>query len=74
MERLFILEGKMKSDEELLRCYARDRSEEAFTELVNRHCDLVWGAAHRVLGDAELARDAAQCVFADLSRKAKNLP
>ncbi len=64
----------MQDDLELLQRYARDGSDEAFTELVNRHCNLVWASAYRVLGDADLARDAAQMAFADLARKARHLP
>jgi RNA polymerase sigma factor (sigma-70 family) len=63
----------MQTDEELLRRYAVEKSEEAFTELVERRCNLVWAAAFRVLGDADLARDAAQRTFTDLARKAGQL-
>lgn len=63
-----------RSDQELLRRYADDGAEEAFTELVRRHCNLVWAAARRVSGDGDLARDVAQTVFTDLARKAKRLP
>jgi RNA polymerase sigma factor (sigma-70 family) len=63
----------MRTDEELLRLYANEKSEEAFAELVDRRCNLVWSAAHRVLGDADLARDAAQRTFTDLARKAGRL-
>ncbi len=61
-------------DHELLRRYADLGAEEAFTELVKRHIDLVWAAAWRVGGDRELARDVAQTVFTDLARKARKLP
>ena len=64
----------MQDDLELIQRYARDGSDEAFTELVNRHCNLVWASAYRVLADADLARDAAQMAFADLARKARHLP
>jgi RNA polymerase sigma factor (sigma-70 family) len=64
----------MTSDLELLRNYAKTRSEEAFAELVRRHVNLVYSAALRqVGGDAHLAQDAAQTVFADLARKAASL-
>ena len=62
------------SDLELLRRYAEQGANEAFTELVRRHCDLVWAAARRVSGDSELARDVAQTVFTDLARKAPCRP
>ena len=61
-------------DPELLRHYAEQGADAAFTELVRRHCDLVWAAARRVSGDADLARDVAQTVFTDLARKAGKLP
>jgi len=61
-------------DHELLRRYAEQGADAAFTELVRRHCDLVWAAARRVSGDADLARDVAQTVFTDLARKADKLP
>jgi len=64
----------MNSDTELLRQYAHDRSEAAFAELVRRRLDLVFSVALRqVGGDAQLAEDVAQKVFADLARKAAAL-
>ncbi len=43
------------------RCLAGDR--EAFGELVERWQDRIHGAVHRMVGDAELARDLAQETF-----------
>ncbi|MDB6019306.1 MAG: polymerase, sigma-24 subunit, subfamily [Pedosphaera sp.] len=64
----------MTTDGELLRRYAETAAEEAFSELVHRHLDLVYSAALRqVNGDAHLAQDVAQCVFTDLARKAGSL-
>ncbi len=61
-------------DSELLRQFAQNRSEAAFTELVNRHLDVVFSAACRqVGGDVHRARDVAQMVFSDLARKASAL-
>jgi len=64
----------MTPDSELLRSYAEKRSEEAFAGLVKRHLHLVYSAALRqVNGDAHLAQDVAQMVFADLAHKAAAL-
>lgn len=63
----------MSDDAQLLRRYAETGAEEAFSELVRRHLDLTWAAAYRITGDAHLARDVAQTVFADLARKARHL-
>jgi RNA polymerase sigma factor (sigma-70 family) len=64
----------MLDDTELLRRYAVEKSEPAFTEFVARHIDLVYSAALRqVGGDAHRARDVAQIVFATLARKAAML-
>src|SRR2546425_144532 len=64
----------MNEDAQLLRRYAEAGSESAFSELVSRHIDLVYSAALRqVGGDAHLAQDVAQTVFADLARKARTV-
>src|SRR5580658_7951112 len=64
----------MLDDQQLLRRYA-DGSEAAFTELVARHLPLVYSASLRQTGgDAHLAEDIAQQVFADLARKSGSLP
>lgn len=65
----------MTSDTQLLEAYATSGSEPAFTELVNRHVDLVYSAALRVVaGDSHLAEDVTQTVFAELARKARLWP
>src|SRR6266496_1139385 len=65
----------MDDEAQLLRRYAEDGSESAFSEIVSRHIDLVYSAALRqVAGDTHLAQDVTQMVFADLARKARSLP
>ena len=59
---------------ELLRKYAVEGSESAFTELARQHIDLVYSAALRqVNGDSAAAQDVTQAVFTDLARKASRL-
>jgi RNA polymerase sigma factor (sigma-70 family) len=62
------------TDGELLRRYARERSETAFEELVRRRINLIYSAALRqVNNDTHLAEDVTQSVFTDLARKAARL-
>ncbi|MBI5768041.1 MAG: sigma-70 family RNA polymerase sigma factor [Verrucomicrobia bacterium] len=64
----------MVDDAELLRRYAEEKSEAAFTELVQRHLDLVYSAAlRRLAGDAHAAADITQQVFTALARQADSL-
>ncbi len=64
----------MIEDVELLRRYVERNSEAAFAELVQRRIGRVYNVALRqVGGDAHLAQDVTQRVFADLARKAKSL-
>jgi RNA polymerase sigma factor (sigma-70 family) len=60
-------------DWQLLKSYGRDDSQDAFTEIVTRHVNLVYSAALRQVREAELARDVTQLVFANLARRAKSL-
>jgi RNA polymerase sigma factor (sigma-70 family) len=63
----------LRDDSTLLLRWVRDGSEEAFAELVRGYERLVLAAALRRTGDAELARDVAQQVFATLAAKARLL-
>jgi RNA polymerase sigma factor (sigma-70 family) len=61
------------NDMDLLREYARDRSEPAFAGLVQRHINLVYSVAQRCTGNFEDAQDVTQAVFIILARKAAGL-
>ena len=60
-------------DMDLLRQFARDHSEAAFTELVRRHINLVYSVARRCTGNDGDAHDVTQAVFIILARKADSL-
>jgi RNA polymerase sigma factor (sigma-70 family) len=61
------------NDLELLRQFARDQAQDAFTELVRRQVNLVYSAALRQVRSPQLAEEVAQSVFADLARNAAKL-
>ena len=61
------------NDQELLREFVSSRSVAAFEELVRRTADMVYSAARRQMGGAELAEDVAQAVFLVLARKAQKV-
>lgn len=60
-----------QDDCDRLRAYRYDDDERAFTELVQRHLDLVYGVAYGALRDRHLAEDVSQRVFTVLARKGK---
>jgi uncharacterized protein (TIGR03435 family) len=60
-------------DMELVREFARDNSEAAFTKLVRRHINLVYSVARRCTGSDGDAHDVTQAVFIILARKAAGL-
>ncbi|MBN9690974.1 MAG: sigma-70 family RNA polymerase sigma factor [Verrucomicrobia bacterium] len=62
------------SDEELLRRFASEGSDDAFADLVARHLNWVYSVALRQLnGDSSAASDVSQRVFIDLAAKAHQL-
>ena len=64
---------KMTSDLDLLRRFTREKSQDAFSEIVRRHLNLVYSAALRQIRSPQLAEEIAQSVFADLARDAGKL-
>jgi RNA polymerase sigma factor (sigma-70 family) len=63
----------MTSDLDLLGRFAREKSQNAFTALVQRHVNLVYSAALRQVRSPQLAEEVAQSVFADLALNAGTL-
>lgn len=64
----------MTDDSTLLRRYAEEKSDAAFSELVGRHLDFVFSVAMReVRGDFARAQDISQNVFTALAQKASVL-
>ena len=61
--------NSVMDDHELLREYVGSESQEAFRELVDRHLPMVYSTARRLVGDAHLAEEVAQEVFATLAQK-----
>ena len=57
------------NDMDLVREYARCKSEEAFATLVSRHVNLVYSVAFRHVRDSHLAEEITQTVFLILARK-----
>src|SRR5204862_3167991 len=57
----------------LLKHYVRDHAEDAFSEIVRRHIDLVHSAALRQVRSSQLAEEVAQSTFIDLARNAHRL-
>lgn len=68
-----MLENMNETDLELLMRYARQQSEDAFTEIVRRHLALVFSAALRQVRSPQLAEEIAQCVFIELARRSLRL-
>lgn len=57
----------------LLQRFARTGDPEVFSELVQRHAGLVYGACLRILADKDRAADAVQDTFFQLLRNAQNI-
>jgi RNA polymerase sigma factor (sigma-70 family) len=63
----------MNDDQELLRAFAENKSQEAFATLVQRHLPVIYAAAFRQTGDAQRAEEIALTAFTLLARKAGSL-
>src|ERR1700735_1835769 len=63
----------MTSDLDLLGQFARENSQDAFTEIVRRHLNLVYSAALRQVRSPQLAEEVSQSVFSDLARNFSTL-
>ncbi len=60
----------METDAALLERFARTGDEDAFGQMVERHAPMMRGVVLRATGDAALADEVTQTVFAILARKA----
>lgn len=61
------------TDMDLVREYTRRNSESAFSELIQRHVNLVYSVAMRYVGNSEDAQDVTQAVFIILAKKSAGL-
>jgi RNA polymerase sigma factor (sigma-70 family) len=61
------------SETELLQAFRKNRSEEAFTQLVHRYAGLVYSVAKRRLANATLAEDITQIVFIRFAKAPPNV-
>jgi len=68
-----MLRKMIANDQDLLGQFIRDASQDAFTELVRRHLNLVYSAAFRQVRSPELAEEVSQTVFTNLARHASQL-
>jgi RNA polymerase sigma factor (sigma-70 family) len=60
-------------DSFLLQCFADDRDEAAFSQLVRRHGPMVLGVCRRVLRDPHAVDDVFQATFLALARRPKSI-
>ena len=63
----------MTDDSHLIRAWVENRDEQAFRTLVDRHLNLVYSVARRLITNQHLAEEVTQGVFIILARKASAL-
>jgi len=73
IRRLMGLPSGNASDRQLLESFAKERSEEAFAAIVERHGPLVLGVCRRLLNHEQNAEDAFQATFLLLANKASSI-
>src|ERR1041384_3135219 len=61
------------TDQDLLKQFVCEQSQDAFTALVNRHLNLVYSAALRQVRSRPLAEEVCQSVFTRLACRAAEL-
>ncbi|MDF7823188.1 sigma-70 family RNA polymerase sigma factor [Pontiellaceae bacterium B12227] len=61
------------TDKQLINRFATDKDDKAFGLLVERYINVAYAAAINYLGSEDLARDACQLTFVELSKKADAL-
>jgi RNA polymerase sigma factor (sigma-70 family) len=61
------------TDWQLLQQYVNEKSESAFTRIVEKHLKLVNGVCYREIGNEQVAEDAVQVVFLLLAQKAGSI-
>ena len=64
----------ISDDSQLLGTFVRNGSPDAFRGLVDRHINLVYGAARRQTHDSHYAEDITQAVFIVLAQRARSVP
>jgi len=62
-----------RTDVELLQHFIETRDEQAFSTLVGRHSEVLWGVCQRVLRNPADAEDALQATFLRLARDAARI-
>src|SRR4051812_46051567 len=67
------MEARVLTDAALLERFLRQRDEQAFTLLVERHGPMVLEVCQRILADTHAAEDAFQAAFLVLARRASSI-